>query len=128
MQKLMLLFVGTLFMVSCSKGIKGTIQVTGQKPDIFPDYCDITIPPNIAPLNFSIKENGRAFKVIASDEANDYQVTINSKGRNIIFPENHSGKFVSLNIIPILKIPIYFNRFYNSASCSISMIRKVRSN
>ena len=95
MQKLMLLFVGTLFMVSCSKGIKGTIQVTGQKPDIFPDYCDITIPPNIAPLNFSIKENGRAFKVIASDEANDYQVTINSKGRNIIFPEDKWKKLTA---------------------------------
>ena len=24
------------------------------KPDIFPDYADVTIPPNIAPLNFKL--------------------------------------------------------------------------
>ena len=24
------------------------------KPEIFPDYADVTIPPNIAPLNFKL--------------------------------------------------------------------------
>ena len=26
------------------------------KPEIFPDYVDVTIPPNIAPLNFKLKD------------------------------------------------------------------------
>lgn len=26
------------------------------KPEIFPDYADVTIPPNIAPLNFKLKD------------------------------------------------------------------------
>ena len=25
------------------------------KPEIFPDYVDVTIPPNIAPLNFKLR-------------------------------------------------------------------------
>jgi hypothetical protein len=32
-----------------------------QKPAIFPDYTDITIPKNIAPLNFQVMEEGEAF-------------------------------------------------------------------
>jgi hypothetical protein len=33
------------------------------EPNITPDYCDIVIPYNIAPLNFRIKENGRNYHV-----------------------------------------------------------------
>ena len=31
-------------------------EESGIKPEIFPDYVDVTIPPNIAPLNFKLKE------------------------------------------------------------------------
>ena len=37
------------------------IIVLDQIPQIFPDYTDITIPPNIAPLNFEVLEEGEAF-------------------------------------------------------------------
>ena len=36
---------------------------TSRPPDISPDYTDCTIPPNIAPLNFAVKEPGIAFRV-----------------------------------------------------------------
>jgi len=45
--------LATLAMVSCSNGgvtLTGTSDV---EPEIFPDYKEITIPSNIAPLNFS---------------------------------------------------------------------------
>jgi hypothetical protein len=29
-----------------------------QEVDIFPDYKEVTVPPNIAPLNFSVAEEG----------------------------------------------------------------------
>ena len=49
-------------------------------PKIEPDYSDITIPPNIAPLNFIIKEEGSGFKaeVTSSD---GYIISIKSKGK-----------------------------------------------
>lgn len=34
-----------------------------EKPRIFPDYSDVTIPPNIAPLNFLIQEKGSGYSV-----------------------------------------------------------------
>jgi len=33
-----------------------------REPNITPDYCGLTIPPNIAPLNFRILEPGRAYR------------------------------------------------------------------
>ncbi len=29
----------------------------GTRPDIYPDYADVTVPPNIAPLNFSVRDS-----------------------------------------------------------------------
>jgi hypothetical protein len=38
-------------------------------PEIFPDYTEIVIPPNIAPLNFDIKEKGLKYVVKISTES-----------------------------------------------------------
>lgn len=47
-----------LTLVSCKSSIPDTSKVTdsGKQPIISPDYTDITIPYNIAPLNFEITE------------------------------------------------------------------------
>lgn len=86
--KLLMLFSGIIFLVNCSGGIKGKIQEADLKPKIFPDYCDVTIPPNVAPMNFSIKEEGLAYKVIASSENKEQNITVNSRSGKIQFPEN----------------------------------------
>jgi len=39
----------------CSKGNINVHSGINSFPDIFPDYINVTIPPNIAPLNFIIK-------------------------------------------------------------------------
>lgn len=41
---------------------------TIDRPHIFPDYTDITIPPNIAPLNFHILENQSLCRVIIKND------------------------------------------------------------
>ncbi len=38
----------------------------GRPPRIFPDYTDVTIPPNLAPLNFMIREPGKAYRLRVS--------------------------------------------------------------
>jgi len=38
-----------------------TAKITDRAPRVQPDYAGIIIPPNIAPLNFSVKEPGRSF-------------------------------------------------------------------
>jgi hypothetical protein len=47
---------------SCSKPVTNPV-VLDRIPVIFPDYTDITIPLNIAPMNFRIREAGNEFEV-----------------------------------------------------------------
>lgn len=61
---------------SCSTDLSNCSQVD-RLPVIFPDYCGVVIPPNIAPMNFVIKEKGDAFvaKISTNGEAS---ITIES--------------------------------------------------
>ena len=58
------LFVFLLFLGSCS-GIPSDVKSTDEFPVILPDYKDVTIPVNIAPLNFQM-ESEEACKVLFS--------------------------------------------------------------
>ena len=44
-----------LGLMACSGPVRIQKNLEG-KPEIFPDYADVTIPPNIAPLNFKLKD------------------------------------------------------------------------
>ncbi len=46
----------------------GQLSNMNRMPNIFPDYTDITIPGNIAPLNFEIKEDGERFIAMLEGE------------------------------------------------------------
>ena len=48
-------------------------------PPIYPDYCDVTIPENIAPLNFLIREDCEAIEVKAAE------LTLNASGNEAVF-------------------------------------------
>jgi len=49
---------------NCSRpSIPDIFETVARKPAIDPDYAGCVIPPNIAPLNFMIKEEGRRFRV-----------------------------------------------------------------
>ena len=72
-----------LLMYSCS-GKLPVCSEAGSEPTLSPDYAGITIPYNIAPLNFSIKEKGNRFialfsidnKTILSIRSNDNEIRI----------------------------------------------------
>ena len=59
------LFILMLFTISCTE--KNTVPETDKEVNeslkITPDFNDITIPPNIAPLNFRIDEPAEAYMV-----------------------------------------------------------------
>jgi hypothetical protein len=60
--------IGTLILlfVRCGHDPARTDRWMLRAPVIQPDYSDITLPPNIAPLNFRILEDGDAFRVAIS--------------------------------------------------------------
>lgn len=61
-------------------------------PAISPDYCQITIPANIGPLNFNIEESGSSFLVRIYTN-NDSAITIESRESKIMIP---AGKWKQL--------------------------------
>ncbi len=55
-------------------------------PDIFPEYVNTAIPPNIAPLNFIINNAGEKYYVSIHSE-NGRKINILAKRNKIIIPE-----------------------------------------
>jgi hypothetical protein len=66
---LLILFSG------CSNKPGKNFTASEQKVLLEPDYNDITIPPNIAPLNFIIKEKAKAYYVKFSNQTTIIEVT-----------------------------------------------------
>jgi hypothetical protein len=72
---------------------------------IYPDYTCITVPPNIAPLNFRINSEGDKFLVKFIGE-NGYSFSISTK-KNVIIPSRKWRKLLSENIGKSYEIRIY---------------------
>lgn len=105
--KLFILFFGILFCISCKTEINENIEKIDRKPDIEPDYADVTIPPNIAPMNFKIKEDGDRFRVIATTGSKEYQININSSDGIIRFPKKSWRKLIKDCEGDKIKIQVY---------------------
>ena len=78
------LLIALFFSTGCTKDYK--ITETGREAVIEPDYSGVTVPPNIAPMNFLIKEKGRSFRVIATSKPG-YKLSVRSSDGIIRFPE-----------------------------------------
>ena len=73
-----LLLSSFIFFISCTPTPEN-VQKTDALPPIYPDYCDVTIPVNIAPLNFLLRDSCEAVEVKAGT------VTINTRGNEAVF-------------------------------------------
>lgn len=67
-----------------------------RKPAIFPDYTDITIPNNIAPLNFKVLEEGELFMVRIEGEQGNPMV-IESRNSIVKIPPRKWEAFLDQN-------------------------------
>lgn len=92
-----LLILAVIFMGSCDRA-KLPVNYTDDQsnPEIFPDYADLTIPPNIAPLNFMINEPGEKFAVGISAK-NGNQIKISGSNPSIQISESDWKKLLSEN-------------------------------
>jgi hypothetical protein len=77
---------GSFVALHCGKSISsGVTQRIDRPPHINPDYSDIVVPPNIAPMNFRILEDGEAYKVTIQS-GDQPPLLIRSSKPNIIVP------------------------------------------
>lgn len=63
MKQLYFFFVSALMLTACGKQVPTVFSQSGKMPSIYPDYTNVTIPVNIAPLTFQLEET--ADEVIA---------------------------------------------------------------
>jgi hypothetical protein len=75
-------------------------------PRIHPDYSSITVPPNIAPLNFRILENGAAFGVRIFSTRGD-TISIFDKKGVIRIPEKAWHRLLNANRGQQLTVNVY---------------------
>ena len=62
MKRSIILIVCLCILSACRPQISGNI---GSQPDIFPDYRDVTVPVNIAPMNFEmLSDEGLGWRVV----------------------------------------------------------------
>lgn len=61
---------------------------------IFPDYSDITIPPNVAPLNFTVKESADYY-IARFHAENNEDFIITSKNGLMSIPEKRWRKLLA---------------------------------
>ena len=80
------LLSGVLFMFTiCSTSPVDDFIAENRTPQLFPDYSGITIPPNLSPMNFSVREEGSEYQVrIYGKEGNE--ILIRQSGGNIRIP------------------------------------------
>lgn len=75
-----------LITMACETGNTSKSLKAGRTPLINPDYTGVTIPFNIAPLNFMIDENASSYNIQAGSE-NGVQISFKSSGGKVCFPE-----------------------------------------
>jgi hypothetical protein len=83
----------TYFVVSCKTDNYNDISGIGREPVIEPDYSGVTIPPNIAPMNFIILEDGQSFKIRVTT-SNGFKLIIKSSDGIVRFPQRSWEKLL----------------------------------
>jgi hypothetical protein len=67
-----------------------------QPPRIKPDYADVVIPPNIAPLNFEVQEPGTSFFVRLQGQAGE-PIELSTSRSKILIPEKSWRQLLKQN-------------------------------
>ncbi len=69
----------------CGRPPIGEAVHQGRPPRIRPDYAGVTLPPNVAPLNFAIEEPGASFAATISSSAGR-KIDVAGRGAKIVIP------------------------------------------
>ncbi|MDL2256522.1 hypothetical protein LJC44_06620 [Parabacteroides sp. OttesenSCG-928-G06] len=81
-----------LFLVGCTDKRPTATEHIDQMPDISPDYISVTIPEQIAPLNFEVTTH-RKLSVLF--EADDYQFVVNANKGSLQIPPSKWCKLLA---------------------------------
>lgn len=97
-----------LWFCSCTATHENAMEVD-KLPNIYPDYTDITIPVNIAPLNFLVRDKGVSdVEVIASlDGEQASQLTATNRGNGVKFDMDDWKEFIGKAVGKKVNVQVY---------------------
>ncbi|MCL2028718.1 MAG: hypothetical protein FWG79_09590 [Bacteroidales bacterium] len=101
----LILSFASIWFVGCSNFDKSQAVLSSEPVAIFPDYTDITVPPNMAPLNFFVDMDGERFVVDFIGE-NGYTFSISTK-QDVMIPIEKWQTLLSQNIGKSYQVQIY---------------------
>ncbi len=105
--RFLILAVEFIFLISgCKTEPPKDVYHIDREPVIEPDYSGVTIPQNIAPMNFTITEEGESF-IVRITSSNGTLVTLNSKNNVIHFPVKSWKKLLATGIQGKIGIEIF---------------------
>ncbi len=105
MKKCLFLFVtvATVLLSSCGPKVPKQYGQTDRTPKIYPDYVDVTVPVNIAPLTFMLDEP--ADEVVARFSASGVEVVC---GNHKILPEHNEWRqLVDAAVDKAIQVEVY---------------------
>ena len=79
-----------LLLMACTQRPGDDVMVSDEPAPIYPDYTDVTIPANIAPLNFLVRDESceavQATVCLRGKKAANVQLlTVNANGNKVVF-------------------------------------------
>lgn len=80
-----------------------------EEAQIFPDYRDVIVPPNIAPLNIMVKSAGNSFVAAISGSGKEIVTAANEDGK-LIFDEEQWKELLASNKGKDLTVQLYAER------------------
>ncbi len=101
-------FVALLINASCTQKLPRFTE-SNQNVVLNPDYTSISIPPNIAPLNFSINETANRY-LVRIYNSNGIDFMIRSKNGNIKIPQRKWEKLLSTTISKEYYVDIFVRK------------------
>jgi len=94
---IIILLIGIFAGSGCHTDPKSSALVTKREPVIEPDYSGVTIPHNMAPMNFSILEEGIHFTIRCIPSSGQAFLVLKSRDGKVRFPQKKWGAMLSEN-------------------------------
>ncbi len=104
-----IIYIVTLaWLCSCTATHENAVK-ENRLPDIYPDYTDITLPVNIAPLNFLVRTPGVTdVEVVASYDGNeDEALSVANSGNEVKFNLDEWKDFMGKAVGKDVKVQVY---------------------
>lgn len=98
-------------MVSCTSSLpKQYVDVQEDTLKIYPDYKNIIIPQNIAPLNFVVDNQADCWWVCVKSSEGNALLTMSDDDRKFCFSKKEWNKIMSENVSKTLWVDVYMKK------------------